>query len=195
MTMKSIQNYLSLLAILLFTSGILAQTVAQTNPIITTEYQGATFTSEKSLVENLEASDLLSYSQLVIANPNLASLTGADSYTIFVAADAFFNAMEEEERDAFLASSNEYLQKQVLSTFIVLGRVDSGSMMHELKKREGQPLFLKTLSGANVGVKIVGEDLVLFDTDHQVRIIASDFYHSKGFFHITDGYFLPEGKE
>ncbi|MFT5678485.1 MAG: hypothetical protein ACI9FY_001027, partial [Patiriisocius sp.] len=60
MTMKSIQNYLSLLAILLFTSGILAQTVAQTNPIITTEYQGATFTSEKSLVENLEASDLLS---------------------------------------------------------------------------------------------------------------------------------------
>ena len=103
--------------------------------------------------------------------------------------------MDEGERDAFLASSNEYVQKQVFSTFIVPGRIDSRSMMHELKKRDGKALYLRTLSGKNLAIKMDGDDLVLFDTDYKVRILASDFYHSKGFFHIVDGFFMPESEE
>ena len=195
MSMKSLQKYFYILAIVLFTTGAIAQNIAKTNPVITKDYQGTTFTSEKSLIENLSDSNLLSYSQVILANPNLKELTAEDSYTIFIAPDAFFNAMDEEERDAFLASSNEYVQKQVFSTFIVPGRLDSRSMMYELKKRDGAPLYLKTLSGKNLGVKMVRKNLVLFDTDHQVKIMESDFYHSKGFFHITDGYFMPESEE
>lgn len=192
MSMKSFKKYAYLLVILLYTAGAVAQSVAKTDPIITKDYKGATFSSEKSLVDNLAGSDVLSYTQAILSNPNLAALTDAASYTIFLAPDKFFNAMDEEERDAFLASSNEYVQKEVFSTFIVPGRVDSRSLLHELKKRDGKPLYLKTLSGKNLGVKMVRKNLVLFDTDHQVKIVEPDFYHSKGFLHITEGYFMPE---
>ena len=190
--MKSIQKYFYVLAVVFITTGTISQNMVKENPVITKDYQGATFTSEKSLIDNLAESNLLSYSMALFANPNLKELTAEESYTIFVAPDTFFNKMDEEVRDAFLASSNEYVQKQVLSTFIIPGRVDKNTMMHELKKRDGKPLYLKTVSGKNLGVKMVRKNLVLFDTDHQVKITDTDFYHSKGFIHVTDGYFMPQ---
>lgn len=193
--MKSLKKYFYAFAIVLFTTGSFAQNMVKTDPVITKEYEGVTFTSEKSLVENLANSNQLSFTQNILENPNLKELTAAGSYTIFVAPNSFFNKMDEEERDAFLASSNEYVQKQVLNTFIVPGRVDSNTLRHELKKRDGKPLFLKTVSGKNLAVKMKGKNIILFDTNHQVKIIASDFYHSKGFFHIVDGYFLSEAEE
>ncbi len=189
--MKSLQKYFYLVALVLFTAGTTAQTAVKTNPVITKNYQGITFSSEKSLVENLAQADRFSYTEAILTNPSLQELTAEGSYTIFVAPDAFFSAMDEEERDAFLASSNTNVQKQVFDTFIVPGRVDSNTLAHELKKRNGTPLYLKTVSGNNLGVKMVGNDIVLFDTDHQVKIVQPDFYHSKGFFHITEGYFMP----
>ncbi len=193
--MKPIQNYFYALAVVLFTTGAIAQNMTKTDPVIKKEYQGVVFSSDKSLVENLETSDLFSYSNAILSNPNLKELTAEDSYTIFLAPDSFFNKMDKEEREAFLASSNEYVQKQVLNTFIIPGRLDSRSIMYELEKRDGKPLYLKTLNGKNLGVKMKGKNLVLFDSDHQVKIKDSDFYHSKGFFHITDGYFMPESEK
>ncbi len=194
--MKSLQKYFYALAVVLITTGTFAQKIEKTDPVITKDYEGTTFTSQKSLIENISASDLLSYSQAIIANPNLEELTAEGSYTMFLAPDAFFNAMDKEERDAFLASSNEYVQKQVFSAFIVPGRVDSRSLMYELKKREGAPLYLKTISGKNLGVKMSRKNMVLFDAEgNQVKIMQPDYYHSKGFFHIVDGYFMPESEE
>lgn len=193
--MKTLQNYLCVLAIALFTSGIVAQNSVTKNPVITKEYQGAVFSSEKSLVENLAVSDQFSYTQQILENPNLKELTASGSYTVFIAPDSFFNKMKEDDRDSFLASSNEYNQKRVFNAFIVPGRIDSRTLLHEIKKREGQPLYLKTLSGKNLGFKMKRNNMILFDADHQVKIMMPDFYHSKGFFHIVDGYFMPEEEE
>jgi len=190
--MKTLQNYFFALAIGLFTTGLVAQNSIKKNPVINKKYEETTFSSDKSLVDNLAESDQFSYTQQILENPNLKELTAEGIYTIFIAPDSFFNKMKDEDREAFLASSNEYNQKRVFNAFIVPGRIDSRTLLYEIRKREGQPLYLKTLSGKNLGFKMKRNNMILFDADHQVKIMMPDYYHSKGFFHIVDGYFMPK---
>lgn len=190
--MKLIQKYFIAFTLVLFTVGATSQSLTKANPVVTKDYNGTMFSSEKSLVDNLALSDSFSYTDSLYSKPNLASLTSKASYTVFVAPDSFFDDMKDEDRDAFLAMTNESEQKEVLGMFIVPGRIDKRSMKHEIEKRNGEPLYLKTLSGKNLGVKLVRKNLILFDGESQVKIKESDFYHSKGFFHIVEGYFISE---
>ena len=186
-----LKNTILLLLITTLSPVVVAQKYLDTDSsVVKRSYNGVEFSSAKSLLENLsEAPGFTTYRGMLEAHAEELLKEGFMG-TVFIMPDSAFNTDPEDPEAPNLSDSS--LQKKILEYLIVPGRVDA----HALKKaasRAGGAAKLSTLSGETLTVQVKGEELLLVDSKgNSSRLIATDLYHSQGFFHIADAILLPE---
>ena len=149
-------------------------------------YKGSTFSSEKSIAENISENASFTYlSQMLTSESLQAELAKEEMITIFTPNDAVFNALEEEEREVFLNDTERVAQ--LVKSHTVPGRLDANSIKKAIELNNGAASF-RTLSGTKLNATMSGNAIILSDAEgNKAKIIDSDFYHKNGFFHIIDG--------
>ena len=180
-----------LLFVLNLTNPAMAQKYLSTENVeVSKEWNGNTFTSAKTFVENISESKSLQFFAEIVADEELqAVLEKEEMVTIFVIADSSFLEIPEKSRDSILG--NKELTLSMVKYLSVPGRLDSNSLKMAVSKNDGKA-YLATLSGEKIGVREVSGKLQLVDSENRTAtIIESDFYHKKGFFHIVDGLVFP----
>lgn len=150
----------------------------------------STFSSSKSFYDNIvDAPDFTIMAQILKTDGSRKNLEGQEMVTFFAISDEAFLEFNKKTRDSLLG--NPQILKGVIKYLAVPGRLDSHSLKTEIAKKGG-PIYLKTLSGEQLGVRETNGELQLFDSENRsATIIAKDFYHKNGFFHIIDGLIFP----
>lgn len=154
---------------------------------VTKDWQGVTFTSTKSLQENLKQSPSFSFISEILKNETLVSeLNKEEMVTVFVANNASFSSLDKEEREALLKDSNRL--NSLVKFHTVPGRLDKYSIEKAISFNGGIAYFF-TLEGAKLSATKVGEVITISDSEgHAATVKATDFYHKNGFFHMVEGF-------
>jgi len=148
------------------------------------------FTSNKTFYENIEKAPNFTVLAKVLKNESLRNkLENQEMVTIFAISDEAFLNLSKKNRDSIL--DNTLVINSVVKYLAVPGRVDSYALKNEIAKKGGT-IYLKTLDGQSLGVREVNGQLQLVDSEKgTATVIASDFYHKNGFFHIIDKVIFP----
>ncbi len=176
------------LTLSLMTASVSAQKYTNSKNVeVSKEYNGTTFTSTKTLSENIQNAGQFSYLTANEVKPELLEDILDDSmmYTVFLPSNEAFDALPEKTRKALLA--NRIQLQDVLKYHIIQGRLDSYSLKKAIEKNGGTAQ-LKTLQGEKLNIKEVNGQLILFDAQNNTATVSgADFYHKNGFAHIVDG--------
>ena len=161
---------------------------------VSKEWEGNNFISTKTFAENIaEAPQFTVWTKLLKNEPLRESLETKEMVTIFAMTDTAFMELPKKSRDSILG--NTKLMNSMVKYLTIPGRVDSNSLKEEVKKNGGKT-SMKTLEGQTLGIKESNGELQLFDSENRTAtIIASDFYHKNGFFHIVSGLIFPASEE
>lgn len=163
------------------------------NEKIVKEYRGVSFSSEVTLFENLNESGMFSKFAELLEAHGTATFSDGFMGTVFVIPDSTFERVAEENETLDL--NDPVRMKELLHFMIVPGRVDNYSIRKAIDKSGGVAYF-KTVSGEKLRIKLLGDKMVIIDSNgNTAEIIATNFYHSNGFFHIADGIVFPDGTE
>jgi len=189
------KNSILLLLLLCFSVTVSAQKyLSKNNAEVSRTLGQSTFTSTKTFYENIkEAPDFTVLAKVLKNGSTRQQLEKLEVVTIFAVADESFLNLPKKSRDSILDSPR--ILNSMLTFLAVPGRVDSHSLKNEIAKT-GATVNLKTINGENLGVRNLNGTLQLVDSENRTaNIIASDFYHKNGFFHIIDGLVFPDSGE
>lgn len=190
-----IKNTFLLLFIVCLGTTVSAQKYISTNTAEVSKTLGeSTFTSNKTFYENIEeAPDFTILAKILKNEPSRKKLESQEMVTFFAIADEAFLNLSKKSRDSILGNSK--IINSVVKYMAVPGRVDSNTLKNEIAKKGGT-IYLKTLEGENLGVRETNGALQLVDSENRTAtIIAQDFYHKNGFFHIVNGLIFPPSEE
>jgi len=153
-------------------------------------WEGISFSSEKTIQENVNEAPKLSIIGEITSEKELAAaIAKEEMVTIFVPMDSAFADLSKKERKSLLANTSRL--SNMIKFLSIPGRVDRNSLTTAIEKNGGTAYFT-TLSGETIGAKMLNENVVLFDSEKNIaRITAANFYHKNGFFHIIDGLVYP----
>jgi uncharacterized surface protein with fasciclin (FAS1) repeats len=153
-------------------------------------WEGISFSSEKTIQENISEAPKLSIMANVVSDDELVSaLAKEEMVTIFIPMDIAFENLSKKERNSLLANTSRL--SGMVKFLSIPGRVDLNSLTTAIEKNGGTAYFA-TLSGETIGAKMLDGQVVLFDSEKNIAtIIASNFYHKNGFFHIINGLVYP----
>jgi len=187
------KNYKILFFIVLMGFAVNAQKYTNTeNTNVTKEWNGVTFSSTKSFAENIaEASNLSQMKKVLENKTTLKALETEEMVTVFAITNNGFTKLQAKQ-DSIFDRSKANLLTTIIKYHVIPGRVDSHSIKNAIKRSNGTAYFA-TLEGEKLGIKEENGQLVLVDVEGNTSVIlATDFYHKNGFFHIVDGIVLPE---
>ncbi|MRT17422.1 fasciclin domain-containing protein [Vitellibacter sp. q18] len=185
------KNSILILLFLCFVIPVSAQKYLSTDAAVVSKNLGnSTFTSNKSFYDNIvDAPDFTIMAQILKTDGSRKNLESQEMVTFFAISDEAFLKFNKETRDSILG--NPMLLKGVINFLAVPGRLDSHALKTEIAKKGG-PIYIKTLSGEQLGVRETDGQLQLFDSENRTAtVIAKDFYHKNGFFHIIDALIFP----
>ncbi|MFT5435845.1 MAG: putative surface protein with fasciclin (FAS1) repeats [Ulvibacter sp.] len=156
-------------------------------------WEGISFSSEKTIQENINEAPKLSIVAKVASEDELvAAIAKEEMVTIFVPVDIAFTDLPKKERELLLSNTSRL--SSMMKFLTIPGRVDLNSMITAIEKNDGKAYFT-TLSGETIGVKMLDGRVVLFDSEKNIATItASNFYHKNGFFHIINGLLYPSAE-
>ncbi|MDC8000884.1 fasciclin domain-containing protein [Aequorivita todarodis] len=190
-----LKNTVLLFFILCLGTTVSAQKYLSTNNAEVSKTLGeSTFTSNKTFYENIEeAPDFTILAKILKNGPSRKELESQEMVTIFAISDEAFLNLSKKTRDSILG--NPRIINSVVKYMAVPGRVDSHTLKSEIAKKGGT-IHLKTLEGETLGVRETNGLLQLVDPENRTAtIIAEDFYHKNGYFHIIDGLIFPASEE
>lgn len=154
----------------------------------TKEWNGNTFSSEKSLLQNIENSNQFSLAATLLKD---GVIEDDAMLTAFIMINNSFASLDEEKQNALFNDT----WKSYINYHLIPGRVDANALEKALEKGNGKAEFT-TVQGQRLGVKRDNGAIVLFDGNgNTAKIIATNFYHKNGFFHIIDGLLLPSTEQ
>lgn len=157
--------------------------------VVVKEWKGMSFSSEESLIDNVSQSPELSRISLILKEFEDEIFLEDFNGTVFVSVDSSYNSMDEKELEDLF--SDRIKLRQFFDYYIVPGRLDAYSLK-KATERNGGVAKLKTQNGMHLNIKAENEELLLYDSqENKARIIASDFYHKNGFFHLVEGLVFP----
>ncbi|AFL81935.1 secreted/surface protein with fasciclin-like repeats [Aequorivita sublithincola DSM 14238] len=161
---------------------------------VSKEWEGNNFTSTKTFTENIaEAPQFTVLAKILLNDPLRQKLESEEMVTIFAMTNASFSELPKKSRDSILG--NTALVNSMVKYLAVPGRIDSNSLQQEVTKNGGRT-SMKTLDGQTLGIRETNGNLQLVDSENRTAtIIASDFYHKNGFFHIVSGLIFPASEE
>jgi uncharacterized surface protein with fasciclin (FAS1) repeats len=189
------KNTILILFIVCLGNTVSAQKYLSTNNAEVSKTLGeSTFTSNKTFYENIEdAPDFTILAKILKNEPSRKKLESQEMVTFFAIADEAFLNLSKKSRDSILGNSK--IINSVIKYLAVPGRVDSYTLKNEIAKKGGT-IYLKTLEGESLGVRETNGELQLVDSENRTAtIIAQDFYHKNGFFHIINGLVFPASEE
>ena len=188
------KNIFILLFMVCFGATVSAQKYISTQNREVSKVLGASsFTSSKTFFENIEeAPDFTILAKILKNDAVRKTLERQEMITIFALADESFLNLPKKSRDSVLG--NTKLVNSIVTYLAVPGRLDSNSLKTAVEKNGGKA-YLTTVEGQKLAIKEEAGQLVLIDgNNNSARIIAPDFYHKNGFFHIIDGIIFPSSK-
>ena len=183
-----------LLFIVCFGTTVSAQKYLSTKNAEVSKVLGeSSFSSSKTFFENIEeAPDFTILAKILRTGSSRKTLESKEMVTIFALADEAFMNLPKKSRDSVLG--NNQLVNSIVKYLAVPGRLDSNSLKTAVEKNGGKA-YLTTVEGQSLEIKEEAGQLVLVDAhNNKAIIIASDFYHKNGFFHIVDGLIFPPSK-
>ena len=175
------------IALLGLSSASIAQKYKSTSNIsITKDWQQVTFSSDKTLQENIAQSSSFSIMATILENQLISNqLSSQEMVTVFVANDSSFLALDETNRKALLSDNQRVLQLVKFHT--IPGRVDKNAIEKAISISGGKAYFM-TLDGEKLAVSKNKEALTISDSKGNTAVInETDFYHKNGFFHMVEG--------
>jgi len=182
-------NFKHILCIVLI--GLSSTSIAQkykstSNISITKDWQQITFTSDKTLQENIAQSSSFSIMAAILEDQLISNqLSSQEMVTVFVAKDSSFLALDESNRKALL--SNNQRVSQLVKFHTIPGRVDKNAIEKAISISGGIAYFM-TLDGEKLAVSKNKEALTISDSKGNTAVInETDFYHKNGFFHMVEG--------
>lgn len=189
-TMKT--NFIFVLALIISGVASAQKYGAATQGEITKEWNSTVFSSEKSFAENIKLTPNFSILSKALGDEALLkALENEEMVTIFAITDSGFSILAETTRDSIIG--NPRIISSIIKLYTIPGRVDNHSLKRALSTKE--TVHFATLNGETLSIKEVNGNVVLFDSkNNTATIIASDFYHKNGFFHIVDGVIFPAGE-
>jgi len=191
----NIKNISLLLVVVLSSTVVSAQKyLSKKSPEITKEWKDYSFSSTKSIVENIEdISEFNIFSETLKDKKLIESLEKEEMITTFIFIDDSFAKLDEKQRESVLG--NKSLMASIVKFTTIPGRIDEHGLKTAVKKHNGTA-YLTTLSGENIGVSEKNGRLYLVDSEgHTANIIDANFYHKNGLFHIVDGVLFPSSKK
>ncbi len=186
-----LKNTFLILFMVCFGTTVSAQKYISTKNAEVSKVLGeSNFTSSKTFYENIEEAPDFTILAKILKNDWLRkTLEGEEMVTIFALADEAFMNLPKKSRDSIL--QNNKLVSSIVTYLAVPGRLDSNSLKTAVEKNGGKA-YLTTVEGQRLAIKEEAGVLILIDEDNNTaRIIAPDFYHKNGFFHIIDGIVFP----
>lgn len=189
------KNTILLLFIACLGTTVSAQKYLSTGKVeVSKEWEGNNFTSTKTFTENITEAPQFKILAKLLKNDILRhKLENEEMVTIFAMTDASFLQLSEKSRDSILG--NTALINSMVKYLAVPGRIDSNSLQQEVTKNGGKT-SMKTLDGQTLSIRKSNGNLQLVDSENRTAtIIASDFYHKNGFFHIVSGLIFPASEE
>ncbi len=192
--MKIKHTFLLIFAIC-FTATVSAQKYKSTKNAEVTKMLGdSEFTSSKTFYENIEeAPDFMILAKILKNEPLRKKLENQEMVTIFAVADEAFLKLPKKSRDSILG--NTTLVSTMIKYLTVPGRLDSNSLKTAVEKNGGKA-YLTTIEGHRLEIMENAGQLMLIDEHKNIaRVIAPDYYHKNGFFHIIDGLIFPPSEE
>lgn len=162
-------------------------------PEISSEWNENNFTSTKTFTENIQDAPEFKNLSKILKDGFLAeAIEKNEMVTVFALSDAAFNKMEKKVKDSVMG--NPQILISMVKHLTVPGRIDKHGLITEAKKHNGT-FLLATLTGENLIVNEKEGKLYLTDSEgNRAEIIATDFYHKNGFFHIIDGVIFSDSK-
>jgi len=189
--MKAKNIKILILVILVGTTSIAQKYTNKENVNIVKEWNGTSFSSTKTISENIENSaDFSMLKKALKSQEILDALASEEMITVFAITNKGFEKYKEKQ-DSIFSSSNAENLKAVIKYHIIPGRVDSHSIKKSIE-RKGGTIYYATLQGEKLGIKEENGQLLLVDSKGNTSLISTtDFYHKNGFFHIVDGIVYP----
>ena len=175
------------IALIGLSSASIAQKYKSTSNIsITKDWQQITFTSDKTLQENIAQSSSFSIIAAILENQLISDqLSSQEMVTVFVANDSSFLALDETNRKALLSDNQRV--SQLVKFHTIPGRVDKNAIEKAISISGGIAYFM-TLEGRKLAVSKNKEALTISDSKGNTAVInETDFYHKNGFFHMVEG--------
>lgn len=115
--------------------------------------------------------------------------------TLFAPTDQAFEVMPAQRRDMLLLPENQERLKTVLAYHLVPGRITAEELEQAVRDGRGRAT-LRTISGAPLSVRIVGDTLEITDQEGgRARIMKRDLPHSEGIIHVIDAVLIPRNIE
>ncbi len=177
-----------------FTTITAQKYINKSSSDVTSEWNNATFSSTKTFAENIEAVESFSFLKGILEDEALSTaMANEEMVTIFAPLNTSFESLKKSDRKELLADRMRI--SKTIKYLVVPGRVDLNSIKRATY-RGGSTMQLKTLSGENLGIKLVDGKVYLFDAQNNTaELTASNFYHKSGLFHIIEGLVYPEAVE
>lgn len=184
------KSFLLIVLCAVFTNATAQKYVTKSEAEVKTKWNEVTFSSNKTLTENISDLGTFSYLNGIFDDENLKNqMLEQEMITVFAPIDNSFNSLSEEDRESLLADSPK--MSNVIKFLVVPGRLDLASIRDAIRLNDGYAFFA-TLSGARLGAKLVDNEVVLFDSENNIApLTATDFYHKNGLFHMIDGLVYP----
>jgi uncharacterized surface protein with fasciclin (FAS1) repeats len=158
--------------------------------IVENTWDGVVFSLKKTIQENIATVSKLSIiGTVALKNDLFSGHEKQEMLTVFIPMDSAFQSLSKKKRNALLANTAKL--SAMLQFLSIPGRVDLNSLKTAIDANNGMAYYA-TLSGDKIGAKMIGESVVLFDSEKDIaKITAANFSHKNGFFHIIDGLIHP----
>ena len=172
-----------------FTSLTAQKYQSKSDVEVNTKWNGAAFSSSKTFTENIKDIESFSFLNAILEDENLKKeLLSEEMVTIFAPLDASFNSLKNNDLKELLGDKSKI--SNTIKFLVVPGRIDFASIKKAVSN--GKTMQMTTLSGDKLGARMKGDKVFLYDDkNNSAELIASNFYHKNGLFHIVDGLVYP----
>ena len=153
---------------------------------------GAAMYPSKTIVANaVNSADHTTLVAAVKAAGLVDTLNSTGPFTVFAPTNAAFDQLPAGTVDTLLKPENKAMLTKVLTYHVVSGRYDSKALAKLIKKGHGHA-WLKTVSGGNLTVMMIGSNIVVRDEKGGTSTVTiGDVYQSNGVIHVVNAVLLP----
>jgi uncharacterized surface protein with fasciclin (FAS1) repeats len=169
-------------------SAAFAQMMMKEDPMV----GGAAMYPSKTIVANaMNSADHTTLVAAVKAAGLVDTLNSKGPFTVFAPTNSAFDQLPAGTVDMLLKPENKAMLSKILTYHVVAGRYDSKALAKLIKKGNGQA-WLKTVSGGNLTVMMVGSNIVVRDEKGGTSTVTiGDVYQSNGVIHVVNAVLLP----
>jgi uncharacterized surface protein with fasciclin (FAS1) repeats len=153
---------------------------------------GAAMFPSKDIVDNaVNSKDHTTLVAAVKAAGLVDTLKSAGPFTVFAPTNNAFAMLPAGTVDTLLKPENKGTLTQVLTYHVVPGRVDSATLVSQIKAGGGKAM-LTTASGGTLTASMRGNDVLIVDAKGNGAVVTiADVYQSNGVIHVVDKVLLP----